>query len=38
MLVLARDLVERLGRPTINHPRVIMDTDRETIARRLSGE
>jgi tetratricopeptide (TPR) repeat protein len=31
-LVLARDLVERLGRPTINHPRSIMHTDRESIA------
>jgi hypothetical protein len=28
--------VERLGRPTINHPRLTMDTDRETIARRLA--
>ena len=32
----ALDLVERLGRPTINHPRLIMNTDRETISRRLA--
>ena len=32
----ALELVERLGRPTINHPRLIMNTDRETIARRLA--
>jgi Flp pilus assembly protein TadD/glutathione synthase/RimK-type ligase-like ATP-grasp enzyme len=37
ILVHALDLVERLGRPTINHPRLIMNTDRETIARRLAG-
>ena len=36
VLVHALDLVERLGRPTVNHPRLIMDTDRETIARRLA--
>jgi len=28
VLVLALDLVERLGRPVINHPRLIMNTDR----------
>ncbi len=33
----ALDLVERLDRPTINHPRLIMSTDRETIAHRLAG-
>jgi tetratricopeptide (TPR) repeat protein/glutathione synthase/RimK-type ligase-like ATP-grasp enzyme len=33
MLIQALDLVERLGRPTINHPRLIMNTDRESIAR-----
>ena len=33
----ALELVERLGRPTINHPRLIMNTDRETISRRLAG-
>jgi len=32
----ALELVERLGRPTINHPRLIMATDRETISRRLA--
>jgi tetratricopeptide (TPR) repeat protein len=32
----ALELVEGLGRPTINHPRLIMNTDRETIARRLA--
>ena len=36
MLEQALDLVERLGRPTINHPRLIMKTDRESIARRLA--
>ena len=36
ILVHALDLVERLGRPTINHPRLILDTDREAIARRLA--
>jgi tetratricopeptide (TPR) repeat protein len=36
MLVQALDLVERLGRPTINHPRLIMNTDRESIARRFA--
>jgi glutathione synthase/RimK-type ligase-like ATP-grasp enzyme len=36
ILVQALDLVERLGRPTVNHPRLIMNTDRETIARRLA--
>jgi tetratricopeptide (TPR) repeat protein len=37
ILVDALDLVQRLGRPTINHPRLIMNTDREAIARRLVG-
>lgn len=36
VLAQALDLVERLGRPTINHPRLIMHTDRETIARLLA--
>jgi tetratricopeptide (TPR) repeat protein len=36
MLVHALHLVERLGRPTINHPRLILDTDREAIARRIA--
>jgi tetratricopeptide (TPR) repeat protein len=36
ILVHALNLVERLGRPTINHPRLIMNTDRETIAQRLA--
>jgi tetratricopeptide (TPR) repeat protein len=36
MLVLALDLVERLGRPVINHPRLIMNTDRESIAQRFA--
>ncbi|MGD0430158.1 MAG: tetratricopeptide repeat protein [Acetobacteraceae bacterium] len=35
-LMLALDLVERLGRPTINHPRLIMHTNRESIARRFA--
>jgi tetratricopeptide (TPR) repeat protein len=37
VLVQALDLVERLDRPTINHPRLIMQTDRETVARRFAG-
>jgi tetratricopeptide (TPR) repeat protein len=36
ILLHALDLVQRLDRPTINHPRLIMNTDRETIARRLA--
>lgn len=36
VLLLALKLVESLGLPTVNHPRAIMDTDRETVARRLS--
>ncbi len=36
VLPLALDLVERLGRPTVNHPRLIMNTDRESVARRLA--
>jgi tetratricopeptide (TPR) repeat protein len=35
-LACALVLVERLGRPTINHPRLIMNTDRESIALRLA--
>jgi tetratricopeptide (TPR) repeat protein len=35
MLVEALALVEHLGRPTINHPRLIMNTNRESIARRF---
>ena len=34
--VQALELVQRLGRPTINHPRLIMHTDRESIARRFA--
>ena len=37
ILPFARDLAERLGRPTVNTPRLIMDTDRESVARRLAG-
>ena len=36
ILVHALDLVQRLDRPTINHPRLIMHTDREAVARRLA--
>jgi Flp pilus assembly protein TadD/glutathione synthase/RimK-type ligase-like ATP-grasp enzyme len=31
----ALDLVDRIGRPTVNHPRLVMSTDRATMARRL---
>jgi hypothetical protein len=37
ILVEALDLVRRLGRPTINHPSLIMNTDRETISGLLAG-
>jgi tetratricopeptide (TPR) repeat protein len=36
-LARALDLVEHIGRPTINHPRLIMETTRENVARRLAG-
>ena len=32
-----QDLVERLGRPTVNRPGLIPDTGREVVARRLAG-
>lgn len=32
----AIDLVETLDRPVVNHPRLILATDRETISRRLA--
>jgi multidrug efflux pump subunit AcrB len=35
VLPLALDLVDRLDRPRVNHPREIMRTDRETIASRF---
>jgi tetratricopeptide (TPR) repeat protein len=37
ILPFVHDIVERLGRPTVNPPRLIMNTDRETVARRLAG-
>jgi tetratricopeptide (TPR) repeat protein len=37
MLTTAADLIDRLGKRTINHPRRILDTDRETVASALSG-
>ena len=37
ILPLIRDIVDRLGRPTLNHPELVKSTDRETIARRLAG-
>ena len=37
ILTAVRDLVERIGRPTVNRPGLVMDTDRETVARRLAG-
>jgi hypothetical protein len=36
ILPLACDLVDRLGHPTVNHPRSVMNTDRETLARILA--
>lgn len=32
----AQALVEDLGRPVINHPRIVADTGRESVARRLA--
>ena len=37
MLPFAQRIVERLGRPTVNPPRLIMNTGRETVALRLAG-
>jgi Tetratricopeptide repeat len=37
VIPLARELVERLGKPVVNPPERIAATDRETIARRLRG-
>ncbi len=37
ILPFAQDLVNRLGRPAINHPGLIMNTDRETVSRRIAG-
>jgi tetratricopeptide (TPR) repeat protein len=36
VLPLALDFVDQLKRPTVNHPRLIMATDRATVAERLS--
>lgn len=37
VLPLALELADRLNRPTVNHPRRIMTTDRESVAKRLAG-
>jgi Tfp pilus assembly protein PilF len=37
VLLRALDLADRLDRPTINHPRAIMHTNRESIAQRFTG-
>jgi tetratricopeptide (TPR) repeat protein/glutathione synthase/RimK-type ligase-like ATP-grasp enzyme len=37
VLPFALDIADRIGCPTVNHPRHIMGTDRETIAGLLSG-
>ncbi len=36
MLPIAAELVERIGRPVLNHPNAILNTGRERIAERLS--
>ncbi len=36
ILPFARDIADRIARPIVNHPRVILGTDRETTAKRLS--
>jgi tetratricopeptide (TPR) repeat protein len=33
----ARTLIDRIGKPVINHPRLIAGTSRDSIARRLAG-
>ncbi|CAB3796317.1 tetratricopeptide repeat protein [Pararobbsia alpina] len=33
----AQALIERIGKPVVNHPRLIADTSRDSIARRLAG-
>lgn len=37
ILPMAGDVIDRLGKPVINHPKKIMKTDRETTARCLEG-
>ena len=37
LLPLAADLVERLGLPTVNHPRKVQQTTRDEVARLLAG-
>jgi tetratricopeptide (TPR) repeat protein/glutathione synthase/RimK-type ligase-like ATP-grasp enzyme len=37
MLPFVHDIVERLGRPTLNPPFRVMECDRETVSRRLAG-
>jgi tetratricopeptide (TPR) repeat protein len=37
VLLQALDLAERLGRPIINHPRLVIHTDRAAVASRLAG-
>jgi tetratricopeptide (TPR) repeat protein/glutathione synthase/RimK-type ligase-like ATP-grasp enzyme len=36
VLPMAMDLVERLGRPVVNHPRAVLGTDRAALAQRLA--
>jgi len=37
ILAAAAGLIDRLGKPVLNHPRNILNTDRQTVATRLSG-
>jgi hypothetical protein len=37
LLSFAQNLVEHLSRPTVNYPRLVMSTDRESVAQRLAG-
>jgi Flp pilus assembly protein TadD len=37
ILPFALEVADRLNRPIVNHPRLIMNTDRETVAQRLAG-
>ncbi len=37
VLPLALALVDRIGRPTLNHPRLIQHSDRESVAHKLDG-
>ena len=37
LLPAVAELVDRIGRPVVNHPRLILETDRESVAAKLAG-